>query len=122
MEYQYMNVTIPRMKLDLGLDLKVDLSALGVNEIFDESSADFTRFSDFSDMYVTAIGHKAILEVTEVGTVAAAVTTVTIGITSVPPPPTKFELNQPSLIFIRDNVKCLTLFWGRVMKPKPHLD
>ncbi|KAB7497552.1 putative serpin-Z8 [Armadillidium nasatum] len=122
MESQYMNVTIPRMKLNLGLDLKVDLSALGVNEIFDESSADFTRFSDFPDMYVNAIGHKAILEVTEKGTVAAAVTAVTIGTTSVPPPPTKFELNEPSLIFIRDNTKCLILFWGRVMKPKPHLD
>ncbi|KAL7644908.1 UNVERIFIED_CONTAM: hypothetical protein RMT77_004725 [Armadillidium vulgare] len=119
MQSQDMNVTIPRMKLSFELDLKDDLVALGVNKIFDESSADFSRFTALQGVFVSAIAHKTFLDVTEAGTVAAAVTVAVIGTRSVRQP---FVLNEPSLMIIRDENECLSIFYGKVINPEPLLD
>ncbi|KAB7497551.1 Serpin B8 [Armadillidium nasatum] len=119
MQSQKMDVTIPRMKLSFELHLKDDLLALGVNDIFYRESADFSRFTALQGVFVSAIAHKALLEVTEAGTVAAAVTVAVIGTTSIPP---AFVLNEPSLIYIRDNFECLSIFYAKVMNPEPLLD
>ncbi|KAL7644915.1 UNVERIFIED_CONTAM: hypothetical protein RMT77_004732 [Armadillidium vulgare] len=108
-------VTLPRMRLYQDLDLKVDLKSLGVDQIFSERLANFERLSDKQGLFVSDIFHKAVLEVTEEGTSAAAVTASVISPTSLPG---RFIVDKPSLLFIRDNKNGLILFWAKVIKPE----
>ncbi|KAB7504629.1 Serpin B11 [Armadillidium nasatum] len=112
MEYKELEIKIPRMKLELEINLTEDLKALGISQIFD-SGADFGRLTSKAGMFVSDIIHKAVLEVTEEGTTAAAVASGKIQEKSLPG---EFYLDEPSLIFIRDNKIGSLLFWTRVMK------
>ncbi|KAL7644902.1 UNVERIFIED_CONTAM: hypothetical protein RMT77_004719 [Armadillidium vulgare] len=115
MEYTELEIKIPRMKLELEINLTEDLKALGISQIFD-SGANFGRLTSKAGMYVSDIIHKAVLEVREEGTTAAAVASGKIQEKSLP---LEFYLDKPSLIFIRDNKIGSLLFWTRVMKPEP---
>ncbi|RXG72714.1 Serpin B11 [Armadillidium vulgare] len=108
-------VTLPRMRLYQDLDLKVDLKSLGVDQIFSERLANFERLSDKQGLFVSDIFHKAVLDVTEEGTSAAAVTASVISPTSLPG---RFIVDKPSLLFIRDNKNGLILFWAKVIRPE----
>ncbi|MFH0749259.1 MAG: serpin family protein [Candidatus Bathyarchaeota archaeon] len=60
------------------------------------------------------VDHKAIVEVNEKGTEAAAVTSVGIGITSVPP---SFIVERPFFFEIRDDRSGSILFMGKILNP-----
>ena len=68
------------------------------------------------DLYVTEILHKAYIDVNEKGTEAAAATAILVGLTSVMEP-NVFDVNRPSLFFIRDESSGAILFLGRLVKP-----
>jgi serine protease inhibitor len=59
--------------------------------------------------------HKAIIAVDEKGTTASAATGITVGTTSLPPPP--FVVDRPFLFFVRHNPTGAILFQGRVVDP-----
>ncbi|KAL7644919.1 UNVERIFIED_CONTAM: hypothetical protein RMT77_004736 [Armadillidium vulgare] len=120
MEPTTVNVTIPRMKLELDLDLIQDLKkTFGINKIFYDS-ADFTRISPKPGIYISKIIHKAFLDIGEEGTIGAAATgSVGVLTGSVSPPPPIFILNKPSFLVIRDNDTGSIIFNARVMEPEP---
>jgi serpin B len=60
--------------------------------------------------------HKAFVEVNEEGTEAAAVTSISIGVTSVPNYP-HMILNRPFVFVIRENQTNEILFLGKVADP-----
>ncbi|PAV81985.1 hypothetical protein WR25_05862 isoform A [Diploscapter pachys] len=92
----YLNIKIPKMKLESEQCLKKLLTKLGVTDMFQDTKANLKGMSDKA-LYVSKATHKAIIEVDEAGTVAAAVTMVKAV-------PYSLILNKPEpTIFIADH-------------------
>ena len=106
-------VQIPKFKLEYRVDLGDMLKALGMGVAFDKNQADFSRMSS-DDLYISRVDHKAVVEVNEEGTEAAAVTNVGIAATSAPP---QFIADRPFFFAIRDNETKTVLFMGTVVDP-----
>ena len=71
------------------------------------------------DLVISAVIHKAYVDVNEEGTEAAAATAVTMRLTSIGPNQISvFRADHPFLFLIRDNHSGSILFIGRVMNPK----
>ena len=115
--FHYMegDIRLPRFKLEYEKSLNNALGSLGMGIAFDPGKADFRRMSD-TTLYIHSVLHKAVVEVNEEGTVAAAVTSVMMGITSVPERFT-FIVNRPFFFAIHDNQTNSLLFMGAVVKP-----
>lgn len=122
LQIQKVRVQIPKFKLKYGIGLTGVLKVLGMGIAFNPGLADFSRMvptgvSFGGDLFITRVTHGAIVEVDEKGTVAAAVTLVGAGITSVPPPPPEFIADRPFFFAIRDNETKTVLFMGTVLDP-----
>jgi serpin B len=107
-------VTIPRLKIEYGQDLLEGLIALGGSEIAGE---DFSGIGA-GPLQISSVMHKAIVEVNEEGTEAAAVTAVLLA-RGVSRPSKRFTLiaDRPFFMAIRDNVTGGVLFTGIVRDP-----
>ncbi|CAG5093853.1 Similar to SERPINI1: Neuroserpin (Gallus gallus) [Cotesia congregata] len=91
---------LPRFKVESTLNLKNILTKLGLNGIF-EPSANFSGISESSQLSVSKVIQKTILEVDEIGSVAASVTVAVI----MPKKgclmePTPFIVNRPFVCVI----------------------
>ena len=112
-------IRIPKFKLEYGTKVLNDvLSSLGMGVAFDEYNADFSRMADLDavngNLYITKVAHRTFIEVNEEGTEAAAVTSVGVGIKSLPP---RFTVDRPFFFAIRDNETGTVLFMGTVVEP-----
>jgi serpin B len=114
------DVKIPRFKLDYERSLNDALKALGMETAFDAGRADFTAMREARDLFISEVKHKAIVEVNEEGTEAAAATSVGISITSVRPTPQRFKFiaDRPFLMAIRNEQTGAILFLGAVVEPR----
>ena len=112
------SVVIPKFKVEYGTTLNDTLNALGMGIAFESELADFSRMASLDgNLYIAEVNHKAIIEVNEEGTEAAAATSVGIGVTSLPPPPIHFIADRPFFFAIHDNETKTVLFMGVVMEP-----
>jgi len=114
-------VYVPRFTMTSEFSLKDTLQALGMTLAFDDQKADFSRMSRSEGLYISAVVHKAFVDVNEEGTEAAAATGVVMMPTAAPvapeEPPT-FRADHPFLFLIRENQTGSILFMGRVTNPK----
>jgi serpin B len=96
------------------------LSKLGAPDAFDESKADFSGIKTENDgLHISKVIHKAVVEVNEEGTEAAAATAVVMMTRcAVLTFPQEFRCNRPFLFFIHDNKLQTVLFMGRYSKPE----
>lgn len=110
---------LPRFKTEYDKTLNDALKSLGMAVAFDPHRADFTGMRDERDLFLEKVHHKAVVEVNEEGTEAAAVTSVQVGITSVqqPRPPFKMIVDRPFFFAIRDTRTGMVLFMGAVVEP-----
>ncbi len=108
---------LPRFRMEHERELKDDLAALGMVDAFSPGKADLTRLSPV-DLSISSVLQKALVEVTEEGTEAAAATVV-IGVTSAPPPPVTVRADRPFLFFIRERLTGAILFVGKLAHPPP---
>jgi serpin B len=113
---------LPRFKVEWESKLNDALKALGMAEAFDEQRANFSQIADLNSgnrLYISEVKHKAWAEVNEEGTVAAAVTSVGVSVTSVQQPREKFfmKVDRPFFFAIRDNRTGVVLFMGSVANP-----
>ncbi len=111
---------LPRFKVEWESNLNDGLVALGMEEAFDPRRANFSQMTNPNSgngLYISNVAHKALCEVNEEGTVAAAVTSVTMSITSAPPPPFSMKVDRPFFFAIRDNQTGVILFMGSVTNP-----
>jgi serine protease inhibitor len=99
--------------------LKNVLQSMGMVLPFSDQ-ADFSGISSEEDVSISAVIHKAFVDVNEEGTEAAAATAVVIAPTSAPVPqePVIFRADHPFVFLIRDNRTGSLLFMGRVANPK----
>jgi serpin B len=112
-------VSIPRFKMTSRFSLAALLGSMGMKDAF-SSNADFSGMNGRKDLFISAVLHKAFVEVNEEGTEAAAATAVTIELTSVRPGPTPvFRADHPFVFLIRDTDSGSILFLGRLMNPGP---
>ncbi len=111
-------ISLPRFKLTAECELKDALSALGMPRAFMGGEADFSGMTGSRDFAISAVVHKAFVEVDEKGTEAAAATGVVMARASLAlPPPTIFRADHPFLFLIRDNRNGSILFLGRLVRP-----
>jgi len=113
-------VGLPKLKLEYGkVDLKDALTSLGMGVAFNKNLADLSRIANVSpgnNLYIAFVDHKAVVEVNEQGTEAAAATNVGISITAMPVR-TTFVVNRPYMFVIRDDRSGAILFSGLIMDP-----
>lgn len=109
-------VSIPTMQMNTGYGLKEHLSQLGMPLPF-SSGADFSPMSldHAARLAVSDVIHKAVIEVNEEGTVAAAATATVMNEKGSSPTtkPFVFRADHPFLFFIYDGGTDLVLFMGR---------
>ncbi len=112
-------VEIPKFKLEYGTkELNDALTTLGMGVAFDENRADFSRMASLEtlggNLYIEKVAHKTFIEVNEEGSEAAAVTSVGVGVKSLPRP---FTVDRPFFFAIRDKETGTVLFMGTVVEP-----
>ena len=111
-------VSIPKFKATTQFSLASVLQSMGMTDAF-SGSADFSGMDGKKDLFISAVIHKAYVDVNEEGTEAAAATGVVMKLTSLGPSETPvFRADHPFLFLIRDNKSGGILFIGRVMDPK----
>ncbi len=111
-------VILPRFKLTAEFELKDTLSSLGMPAAFAGGDADFSGMNGSRDLVISAVVHKAFVEVEEKGTEAAAATGVVMARASLAMgPPVVFRADHPFLFLIRDKSTGSILFIGRLARP-----
>jgi serpin B len=107
-------LSIPKFKTEATYELTAALKGLGIVKAFDPQSSNFQGISSSNNVYISDVIHKAVIEVTESGTVAAAVTAIGV-ITSIEIPPAVevFKADHPFVYFLRDNIAQEILFQGK---------
>ena len=116
-------LSLPRFHLHTETELVPPLERLGMKAPFGEA-ADFSGISEAAALKIAAVKHIADLKVDEEGTVAAAVTGVTVTVKSapgIPPDAVTFDADRPFLFFIRDDQTGAVLFAGRLADPSAAL-
>ena len=113
------HVFLPRFKMTSEFSLKRALSALGMPTAF-SANADFSRMASGESLVISEVLHKAMVDVNEKGTEAAAATAVVVGRSAVPrvEEPVVFRADHPFTFLLRDNRSGAILFAGRVINPK----
>jgi serpin B len=111
------HVSLPKYRLSSWFDLAKVLSDMGMQSAFGQ--ADFSGMTGRKDLFISAVVHKAFVDVQEEGTEAAAATGVIMKKTSVsePKPWVDFRADHPFLFLIRDNRSGSILFMGRFVDP-----
>ncbi len=110
-------VFFPKFKIESQFSLGQTLALMGMPAAFDPELADFSAMVGQKELYISAVIHKAFLEVNEEGSEAAAATGVVVSVTSIAPSPPIFKADHPFVFFIRDNKSQSILFLGRVLNP-----
>ena len=114
MPLKVVEVYMPRFKNENQFSLVDPLKAMGMNLAFTDL-ADFSNIADTS-LKISKVIHDTYIEVTEEGTVAAAVTIIGI-VTSAMPMPEPipvFKVNKPFLFVIREKSTGVILFIGKM--------
>jgi serine protease inhibitor len=111
-----LDIHLPAFRFEYEKSLNEILSTLGMAIAFTPGEADFSKINPFFELFISEVKHKTFVEVNEEGTEAAAVTSVTISLTSVGPS-NLFEANRPFLFLIKENTSNALIFMGKVALP-----
>lgn len=117
---QKVRVSLPRFTLSSSFQLDDVLGAMGMARAFTPGEADLSGMSSQEELFLSAVVHKAFVDVNEEGTEAAAATGIAVGATSfvVPQEPAVFRADHPFVFLIRDNRSGSILFLGRLVNPE----
>lgn len=113
--YQELLFSFPKFKMEYEESLVKVLTDMGMGIAFAPGLADFTGIAD-ATLNIDEVKHKAVIEVNEEGSEAAAVTSVVIIETSVPLIPQMY-VTRPFVFAIRDAQANSVLFIGKMMDP-----
>ncbi|MGQ0537875.1 MAG: serpin family protein [Gemmatimonadaceae bacterium] len=111
---------LPKLKLSWKAGLLPELYTLGMNDMQNPSVADFSKLARGArpgDLYITKVQHDSYVDVNEVGTEAAAVTTVGVGVTSVCLT-CDVRIDRPYLFAITERLSGTVLFVGKIVRPE----
>ncbi|XP_052042651.1 serine protease inhibitor A3F-like [Apodemus sylvaticus] len=110
---------LPKFSVSTDYSLKAILSELGIREVF-STQADLSAITGVKDLRVSQVVHKAVLDVAETGTEAAAAT----GVQLVPLCAKYYDMtmhfNRPFLMVFFDTNTHIALFMAKDTNPKGH--
>ena len=107
-------INLPKFKQESTLPLKEDLKKLDLKNMFNAGKANFSGITDRNRLYVSHVVQKAIIEVDEKGTEAAAGTAAVTTTRSRGP---MFIADHPFIFYLRDKESGMLLFQGKVTNP-----
>ena len=108
-------VGLPRFTLNYAAKLNETLKNMGIKNVFTDA-AELTKISKSGGLLVDFVKQDAFLGIDETGTEAAAVTTIGVGLTSVPVIP-EYICDRPFALVISEKTSNTILFMGRIMNP-----
>ncbi|XP_038605855.1 alpha-1-antitrypsin-like [Tachyglossus aculeatus] len=108
-----LNLVLPKFSISSTYQLEKILGKLGMTDVF-SNKADLSGLTDQVHLKVSKAVHKAMLNVDEKGTEAAAATAVEVMPLSLPP---TVVYNHPFLVIIFDKNTQTTLFMGKIVNP-----
>jgi serine protease inhibitor len=90
---------------------------MGMELAFDPQQADFSRLGQAPEgnLFISKVLHKTFLKIDEKGAEGAAVTSVGVGVTSLPP---SIRFDRPFLFLIRHKDTGAILFAGKMEAPE----
>jgi serpin B len=110
-------VFVPKFTMTSQFGLADVLKAMGMTNAFVPDVADFSGINGKRDLFISAVIHKAYVDVNEEGTEAVAATAVVMMTSAGPTQTPVFRADHPFLFIIRDNHSGSILFIGRMMNP-----
>jgi len=111
-------IYLPKFRTVSEFRLDATLRSMGMPLAF-SGEADFSGMTGNSDLFLSAVVHKAYIAVDEHGTEAAAATAEPYDLSAIDgETPPVFRADHPFLFLIRDNRTGSILFLGRVVNPK----
>lgn len=111
-EVDEVKLGIPRFKLEYGIkELNESLASLGMEEAFSDQ-ADFSGIRE--ELYISRVLHRAVIEVNEEGSEAAAATVVEVKESAYMEPIT-FIADRPFMFIIADDATGTILFMGKLL-------
>ena len=115
---QKVAVFLPKFKLSAQFSLAKPLAEMGMSDAF-SPNANFSGMDGERDLFISAVVHKAFVDVNEEGTEAAAATGAVMRSNAVmmPRPTPIFRADHPFIFLIRDNHSGSVLFLGRLVDP-----
>lgn len=117
-KYLIVNLSVPKFDIASELDLTASLNNLGITDVFDPASADFSPMTADTEAYLSQARHAARVAIDEEGVTAAAYTVMmTAGAAAPPEEEVDFALNRP-FVFVITGTDGLPLFVGIVHQPR----
>ncbi|XP_052594827.1 serine protease inhibitor A3N-like [Peromyscus californicus insignis] len=108
---------MPKFSISTDYSLENILPQLGITEVFSKQ-ADLFGITGAKDLRVSQVVHKAVLDVAETGTEAAAATGVRFIPDSGKWNPMTVNFNRPFLMIVSDTNTQIALFMAKVTNPK----
>jgi len=110
-------IVMPKFRVEFSKRLNEALKSLGMSIVFDPWAADFGAMSD-NETWIEFVDHRAVAEVNEKGTKAAAATIVVHTLRGAPKAQFHMKVDRPFFFIIRDNQSGAILFVGLIRDPQ----
>ncbi len=117
LRHAQVKLTLPKFSYESSFNLNQALESQGMIDAFDVDRADFSLMTGAPDLYIGHVLHKALIDVNEAGTEAAAATAVIMQLKAAPMESVEFRVDRPFIYLIRDEQTGSILFLGRVLNP-----
>ncbi|KAF6132822.1 serpin family A member 4 [Phyllostomus discolor] len=114
--YKKLELHLPKFSISGSYDLDEILPQLGIRDLFSRA-ANLSGITTQQNMLVSKSFHKAVLEVDEAGTQAAAATRVSVIFLSAARNPYVLRFNRPFFVVIFSTSTQSILFLGKVVNP-----
>jgi len=118
-------LVLPRFRVEYRADLVTPFRQAGMQKAFDAKGADFSGMTGrpvgLGGIHIDQIVHRAVIEVAEENTEAAAATAVGVRSMAVQvqaPTPVSFRVDHPFLFYLVDDTTGAILFQGRIADPR----
>ncbi|NXJ00383.1 A1AT protein, partial [Psophia crepitans] len=117
LENRKIYLDLPKFSISSSYDVKSLFEKMGMTELFSDK-ADISGMAENTLLKVSRAIHKAVVDVSENGTEAAAVTGIELVLLSAQfPPPPHIRFNRPFLMMILDKKTHGILFMGKIVNP-----
>lgn len=109
-----MDIGLPRFTLQYEINLNNALAKMGMPTVFTDA-ADLTKINTGGKLKVDMVKQNTFVAVDEVGTEAAAVTTIGVVVTSLP---VAYLCDRPFVFVIHEKTSNTVLFTGKIVDPQ----
>ncbi len=122
-EMQRVRLRLPKFKVESKASLADPFKGLGMKRAFSAKQADFAGMLGKEEapgvIWIHDVLHKAVIDVTETGTEAAAATGLIMATRAAPAEePVELNVDRPFLYLLTDRKTDAILFMGRVLDPR----